>query len=62
MPAKTASNRITAKVSSKSVRGTGAKTGAKKAHLSKLEAKRLEQFKALMEKYLGKAMFAGFDA
>ena len=30
--------------------------------MSKLEAKRLESFKALMAKYRGKATFAGFDA
>jgi len=61
MPAKTASNRVTAKVSSKSVRATGAKSGAKKVRLSNLEAKRLEQFKALMKKYEGKLTFAGLD-
>jgi hypothetical protein len=61
MPAKTASSRIAAKVSNKSVGATGAKTGAKKAYLSKLEAKRLEQFKALMKKYEGKLAFAGLD-
>jgi len=62
MPAKAASTRVTAKVASKSVRTTGAKAAARKVRLSKLEAKRLEQFKALMEKYGGKATFAGFDA
>ena len=62
MPAKVASTRATANVAAKSVRSADAKAGAKKARLSKLEAKRLEQFKALMEKYRGRATFAGFDA
>jgi hypothetical protein len=62
MPAKAASARVTAKVASKSVRANGAKPRAKKALMSKLEAKRLESFKALMAKYAGKLKFAGFDA
>jgi hypothetical protein len=61
MPAKAASTRAIAGVASKSVRAADAKPGAKKARLSKLEAKRLEQFKSLMEKYRGKATFAGLD-
>lgn len=62
MPAKAASARVTAKIAAKSVRTNGAKPRAKKARMSKLEAKRLESFKALMTKYRGKATFAGFDA
>jgi hypothetical protein len=62
MPAKAASARVTAKIASKSVRANGAKPRAKKTRMSKLEAKRLESFKALMTKYRGKATFAGFDA
>jgi hypothetical protein len=61
MPAKGASARVTAKVAAKSVRITGGKSGARKTRLPKLEAKRLESFKALMEKYGGKCSFAGFD-
>lgn len=61
MPAKTASARVTAKIASKSVRANGAKPRAKKTRMSKLEAKRLEQFKALMKKYEGKLAFAGSD-
>ena len=57
MPAKAASARVTAKVASKSVRANGAKPGAKKARMSKLEAKRLESFKALMAKYSRKVHF-----
>lgn len=62
MPVKAASTRVTAKISGKSVHVAGSQPEAKKARLSKLEAKRLEQFKALMEKYRGKATFAGYDA
>ena len=62
MPAKAASARATVKVAARSVRKAGAKPRAKKARMSKLEAKRLESFKALMAKYRGKATFAGFDA
>jgi len=61
MPAKAASTRVPAKVAAKSVRANGAKPRAKTARMSKLEAKRLESFKALMAKYRGKATFAGFD-
>jgi len=62
MPAKAAATRVTVKLDAKSVRSATAKLAVKKVRMSKLEAKRLEQFKALMEKYRGKATFAGFDA
>jgi hypothetical protein len=62
LPVKAASTRMTANVSGKSVRAAGVRPEARNARLSKLEAKRLEQFKALMEKYRGKATFAGYDA
>jgi len=61
MPAKAASARVTAKVAVESVRKAGAKPHAKKARMSKLEAKRLEQFKALIKKYEGKLAFTGSD-
>ena len=61
MPPKVASACVPAKVAAKSVRVTGGKQRAKKAQVSKLEAKRLEDFKALMEKYGGKGSFAGLD-
>lgn len=61
MPAKAASARVTAKIAAKSVRAAGAKPRAKKARMSKLEAERLESFKALMAKYAGKCSFAGLD-
>jgi hypothetical protein len=61
MPAKAASTRTTAKVAGKSVRAAGAKPRAKTVRLSKLEAERLESFKALMAKYAGKCSFAGLD-
>jgi hypothetical protein len=60
MPAKAAATRVTAKVAAKSVRANGAKPRAKKARMSKLEAKRLESFKALMAKYARKCSFASF--
>jgi len=37
------------------------KSGVKKARMSRLEAKRLESFKALIAKYAGKCSFAGSD-
>lgn len=61
MPAKAASARVPAKIAAKSVRSNGAKPRAKTVRMSKLEAKRLEQFKALMKKYEGKLAFAGSD-
>jgi hypothetical protein len=62
MPSKSASRRVEAPVAARSVRANGAKPRAKKARMSKLEAKRLESFEALMNKYRGKATLAGFDA
>jgi hypothetical protein len=62
MPSKAASTRVDAKVASKSVRRRDANPRAKKPRISKIEAERLAHFKALMEKYRGKATFAGFDA
>ena len=61
MPAKAASARVTAKVAGKSVPATGAKPRAKTARMSKLEARRLDRFKALMKKYEGKLAFVGSD-
>jgi hypothetical protein len=61
MPAKAASARVTANVAGKSVSATGAEPRLKKARMSKLEAKRLESFKALMKKFGGKGSFAGCD-
>jgi hypothetical protein len=61
MPDKSASKRVKTPVVAKSARANGAKRRAKKVHLSKLEAERLEKFKALILKYRGKATFAGFD-
>jgi len=62
MPPKVASACVPAKVATKSVRVTGGKQRAKKVHMSKLEAKGTESFKALMKKYGGKLQFAGYDA
>ena len=62
MPSKSASTRATTKVAGKSVRAAPAKPAANKARVSRLEARRLESFKAMMTKYRGKATFAGFDA
>ncbi len=59
MPAKGASARVIAKAAPKSVHATGGKLGATKTHLTKLEAKRLASFKALMANYGGKCTFAG---
>ena len=53
MPAKGASARVIAKAAPKSVHATGGKLGATKTHLTKLEAKRLASFKALMANYGG---------
>ena len=61
MAAKVASTRVSDKLAAKSVRAGGAKPRAKKTPLSKLEARRLESFKTLMEKYGGKGSFSGFD-
>ena len=61
MPVKAASTRIPAKVAGKSVRAADAEPRAKKMRLSKLEAKRLEQFKTLMVRNAGKCSFAGYD-
>ena len=61
MPAKGASARATARVVSKSISVTGGEPDAKKSRLSKLEAKRLASFKALIAKYEGKCTFAGCD-
>ena len=61
MPAKAASARVTANVAGKSALAAGAKPRVKEAHMSKLESKRLESFKALMAKYAGKCSFAGLD-
>jgi hypothetical protein len=61
MPAKTASTRVGAKVAAKSLSAGGAKPRTDRVRMSKLEAKRLESFKALMEKYGGKGSFAGYD-
>jgi len=61
MPAKVASARVSANVVGKSASATGMKSGVKKARMSRLEAKRLESFKALIAKYAGKCSFAGSD-
>jgi hypothetical protein len=50
VPDKTASTRETAKAAGKSIRAAGAKPRTKAVRLSKIEAKRLESFKALMAK------------
>ncbi len=62
MPSKAASTRVNAKIAAKSLRRSDAKPRAKKPRISKIEADRLAHFKALMEKYRGKATFAGLDA
>jgi hypothetical protein len=49
------------KVAAKAAPSKGAKPRVKKARMSKLEAKRLENFKALMKKFGGKCTFAGSD-
>lgn len=54
------SDRAKAKVANKAVRAGVTRPRAKKARMSKLEAKRLEQFKAVMAKCAGKLSFAGF--
>jgi hypothetical protein len=61
MPVKSASTRVMAPAAAKAVRPNGAKPRVKKTRVPKLEAKKLESFKVLMEKYRGKATFAGFD-
>jgi predicted nucleotidyltransferase len=61
VPAKSASTRVSAKTSAKSVRASVPEPRRKKVRMSKLEAERLESFKALMKKYGGKLTFAGFD-
>lgn len=61
MPSKTASTRVNSKVAAKSVRAASAKPRAKEPRMSKIEAERLEKFKALMLKYGGKLSFAGCD-
>jgi hypothetical protein len=61
MTVKAASTRIPAKVAGKSVRATNADPRAKRMRLSRLETKRLEQFKALMDRNAGKCSFAGYD-
>jgi len=61
MRSKTASTRASTKVAAKSVRASVAKPRTKKMRISKVEAERLEKFKALMEKFRGKATFAGLD-
>jgi hypothetical protein len=61
MPATEASASVAANAPSKSVQATGGNPGATTTHLTKLEAKRLASFKALMVKYGGKCAFAGCD-
>lgn len=61
MPAKSAPTRVSAKTAASPARASVAKPRAKKAHTSKLEAKRLEKFKALMKMTGGKLPFAGSD-
>ena len=61
MATKTASKSVKSGVAAKAVRAVSAKPRTKKPRLSKLEAERVESFKALMEKYAGKCSFAGFD-
>ena len=61
MPAKVVSACVPANVVGKSASANGTKSGVKKARMSKLEAKRLESFKALIAKYAGKCSFAGSD-
>lgn len=61
MPAKSASTRVNAKMAAKAVRTTSAKRRVKKPRMTKVEAERLEHFKALMKKFGGKGSFAGLD-
>jgi hypothetical protein len=61
VPAKSASTRVSAKTSAKSVRASVPEPRRKKVRMSKLEANRLAHFKALMKKFGGKGSFAGFD-
>jgi hypothetical protein len=61
MPSKTASTRVNVSVAAKSVRKGGAKPRVKKPRMTKIEAERLAQFKALMLRTGGKGQFAGFD-
>ena len=61
MPAKATSTRVTSKIAGKSVGAADATPRAKAARMSRLEAKRLQSFKALMKKFGGKLSFAGFD-
>jgi hypothetical protein len=61
VPAKSASTRVNAKTAAKSVRAASAKLRAKKPRMTKIEAERLEHFKALMKRFGGKGSFAGLD-
>ena len=61
MSARSASEKVGAKVAAKAVRANGTKRRAKKIRMSRLESRRLEDFKALMLKYGGKGVFAGYD-
>jgi hypothetical protein len=61
MSSKTASTRAKPKVAAKPVHSNGFKRRAKEPRMTKIEAKRLAHFKALMLRAGGKFQFAGFD-
>jgi hypothetical protein len=61
MPAKSTSSRNTAKSAPKPAHAAAAKPRANAVRMSKLEAKRLETFKALTKKFGGRCSFAAFD-
>jgi len=61
MPSKAISVRLTSKIALKPVHITAATPRPKAQRVSKLEARRLASFKALMKKFGGKLSFAGCD-
>jgi hypothetical protein len=61
MPVKSTPAPVTSKVAAKPIRAAAAKPRTKSPRMSKLEARHLESFKALMKKYGGKLSFAGCD-
>jgi hypothetical protein len=61
LPAKSASTRVNAKTAAEALRAASAKQRVKKPRMRKVEAERLQHFKALMKKFGGKGSFAGLD-
>ena len=61
MPVKSTSAPVTPAATHKPVRAASAKPRPKVHRMSKLEARHLDSFKALMKKFGGKLKFAGCD-